>query len=306
MGGQVQVAVHVQVAVGVHAQVGHYFHAGAQVERIAVAAQAGQAAVDQRAVAQCGVDEGAALRVQAVEVGLVDDLVGFAAGGAIAAGGGAVVGDEGVELDRLRTVDGDRAASVDGHVVAAHARRIQGHRALAAVAAGHAQVHARATGDGQGAGARIDLDGGPVGRIDGHAVAVTAQHAGTGIEHRGAAQADPVARGQADAAGLFAAGIHGAVDGELAVVQPDVHLVRHHFVAQHQVAQADAEGARAGDAIAGEAGVEAPEIGDGLPMQVDPTGAVGHLGAAGIVMPAAAAEQRAGQVDGATGGTHPE
>ncbi|KAF1068319.1 MAG: hypothetical protein GAK39_03517 [Variovorax sp.] len=299
---EVDVAVHVQVAVGVDHGVGHDLHAGAQVEALALRAQAREAAVHQRAVAQRGLDEGLALAVQAVEVGLVDDLVGTAVDARVRALRGALVGDEGIDRDRLRALDHDAARGLDGDVVGAAARCVERHRAVVLRGAGHAQVHARAAGDRERAAAGIELDDRAVGRVDRLAVAVAPQHAGAGIEHRRARERHAVARGQPDAAGLLAAGVDAARDREPAAVDREVDLARLKLVADHEVAALELEAAHAEGAALVEARVEALEVGDGLRAQLDVAGRVGHQRAARVVGAAAAGRDGTAQVDRARAG----
>ena len=297
--GKIDVAVHVQVAVGVDRRVADDLHARTQVELVGVGAQAGELAIHQRAVGQRVVDEGDAVVVLAVQVGLVDGLVAAAVHRGLGAGGRIVVGMEGIDGDGFGAGDRNPAAGVDIDVVArgtAQARRIESHRAVAGARAGHAQVHAHAVGQHQSAAARVDLDDGAVGRLDRLPVAVLAQHAGAGIEHGAAGQGDAPVGGQADTAGLLAAGIDPARYRQAAVVDRDVDLAGLELVADDQVALLELEAAAAEDFALRQPFVQAGEIGDALRAHVDVARRERDPGATRIVVPGATAQDAASEV----------
>ncbi|MNX34790.1 hypothetical protein D3C86_650400 [compost metagenome] len=301
---QVDVAVDVQVAVGVDGGigVGHDLQPGAQVEALAVGAQPRKPSGHQRTIAERVAHERLALAVQAVEVSLVDHLVGAAVDRRVLALLRALVGGEGIDRDRPRAVNGNGARRVDGDVVAAAPRGVQGHRAEVPSRAVHTQVHARATGDGERAAARIDLDGGAVRRVDGLAVAVASQHARARVEHRAACKRHTVARGQADVADLLAAGIDAAIDLQVAAVHRDVDLARLEFVAEHQVAALELEAARAEGPALGQPRVQAGEVGDDLRAHVDVARGIGNQRSARVMVATAAGRDAPAQVHHACAG----
>ncbi|MNM36241.1 hypothetical protein D3C81_469490 [compost metagenome] len=272
------------------------------MELLPVRTQAGQLAIHQVGIVQRGIDEGPALAIQTIQIGLVDDLVTLAVGGGLAAQPGTRIGDEGVELDGLGAVDGNGTGGIDGYVVASQPRRIQRHATEAAVAACHAQVHSRTAVQCQHTLARVDLDHRTIGCVDGLAIAVLAQHVGTGVQHGGTTYGDAVGSGQTDAAGLLATGIDGAIDDQLTVVKRHRYVVRLEFITNAQVTFADAEAAAATDATGIEASIEPGKIRDEAPLQIDTPGQERNLGAASIVVPAAAAQQLPEQADGAVFG----
>ncbi|OEZ45585.1 hypothetical protein JANLI_58450 [Janthinobacterium lividum] len=298
--GQVDVAIDVQVAVRRGAEDGH---ARTQVEGILVLAQAGQAAIHQPVVGQGARHERHAVVVLAVQVSLVDDLVGAAVRAGVGAGRSVVIRPETIDRDGAGAVDGQRTGRIDGDVVAGGATEAPGaqlQRAqrcdLISLACGTgAQVHVRAGLQHQAAAAGIDVDHGAVGRLDHLAVAVDPQHAAMGVEQRAAGHSDAVARCQADAAHLLAAGVDRAVDGQVAAIHGDRDFARFQFTVQHQVALLELEAAAAEHAALGQALVQSLEILDMLAAHVEAARRERHVGTARVVVAATAAGDAAQQ-----------
>ena len=231
---------------------------------------------------------------------------------------GRMIARHGEQVDALRTKNRQRLRGVDGdvamgRVVGPQPRRIQrqGAALAAIVLAGAAaqwcvgamaQVDTHVTRQGQLPGTGIQLHGSPVGAVDDLAVAVHAQHAAMCIEHRALGQGQAIAGGQANAADTLAAGIDQAVDTQMAVVQRHLHLVGAHPVADLQVALLELEAPAAMHAAVVQALVERGEgtaqvTGQPLGTQGETRTRVGHLGAPGIVVAGACAQEAALQVD---------
>jgi len=332
---QIQVAPHHQVAVRRPAD---DLDAGTQVQRIGIRGrgQAGQLAVTQGRIRQRRIDESRAVAVLAVEIRLVDHLVGAAAGrqvwhglpiGARHSGvGRVVIALHGVDGDGFRAADGQAAAGRNGNVAkgggvriragtaAAQTRRVQFHRAacgavvFALALARHggravAHVDLRAAGQVQYALARIELYHRPVRAVDDLAIAVDAQDGAMRVEHGVAGQGETVLAGQADAAHALAAGIDHASDGETAIVDGHLHFARLQFIADGQVSLFQLEAARARHAAFRQALVQRRELAvqfaaraQGLRAHVHAALLVGHHGAARVVAAAGAAQDLALQV----------
>ncbi|WZB60700.1 hypothetical protein WJ970_23215 [Achromobacter xylosoxidans] len=107
-----------------------------------------------------------------------------------------------------------------------------------------------------------------------------------------------------DAAHLCAAGVDLAIDAQAAAVGGDDDVPGADFVADRQVPDPGLETAGSGDAGLGEAAIQTAEILDGLPFQLDAAVFEGHIGAAGIVFAAGAAQQLASQRDQASRRAH--
>ncbi|PEQ14917.1 hypothetical protein X973_15730, partial [Piscirickettsia salmonis] len=177
-----------------------------------------------------------------------------------------VIAAERVHRHGLGPQDLRRSRDADGHVVgavagagngaalaaAAQAAGIQVERAelaagqAARVVGAGAQVEARAGVQHQHAVARGQFDDGAVGGVDHLAVAVQAQACAMRVQQ--AVDAQVVARRQADAADLAAAGVDTAIDRQAAAIDADLDHARAHLVAHHQVALLELEAAGAGDA----------------------------------------------------------
>ena len=312
--GQVQVALYHQVTVRGAAD---DLHPWAQMERIGIRAvvEPGELVVEQVRVEQGRVDKRRAQCVLAIQVSLVDLLIRSPAGRRVVDHGRIVVCGHAVERDRACALDCQAATGVDVDVVAAaigidQPWRVQFKAAtrepvvVGRTGGAVTQVDAHAIGEGQAPVAGAEHHHGTVRRVDDLAVAVHPQFAAVGIQHGTAVQAQAVLAGQVDAAHAFTAGIHQASDTQAAVVYRDADVAGLEAVADGQVALLELEAARAEHLPNVEAAIEVGKLlvqrtaaAQALGLDLHAARQIRHQGAARVVVAAAAAQERALQVD---------
>ena len=336
---QVQVARYHDIAARIGHGIAHDLDAGTQMKGIGKAriAQAGQLAGHETGARCCGVDEVITVVVLVLEPGLGDLLVGPPAGSGRADQRRIVVALHAVDRDGASAADVEHAARVDGDVavdrriagivqsrqtVRADARRREFERAARAAvvqprcaAHGHTsavtQVDAHAVSQRQLTGAGTQVDDGAVGCIDDFAVAVHAQLAAMGVQHRAAVQRQAMLASQRDAADPCTAGIHQTRDPQAAVIHRHVDAAGLESVSDAQVALLELEAAGAVDLALVQSFVEGSELvaqgatgAQALGLDLHRTGKIGHQGAAGIVVTAATGQDLACQIDRAGSAVH--
>ena len=275
--GHLRVGVQAGVAVAGQVQVARYaqaltrragqLHARTQMEGVLIGAQSGQTP-HQGLVDDGGVDEGRAVQMDVIHQGLTDDAARR------------LIGAEAVDRQAVGALDRQRAARLNGDVVAAQTRGVQLDPAPVH-AVRRRQIQRRPRRQGQGSGSAGQFYVGAVGRLDRRAIAVDHHSVGAGVQHRRRGQGQVVARRKADRAGACAAGVDAAVDDQIAAVRRDRHLTRLDLVADDQVAGLDDEAAALGDAAFGQALVQLLEVADHVGADVD--GAVAQRGVRRLV-----------------------
>ena len=231
-----------------------------------------------------------------------------------------VIDPEDIDGDRLRTANERRPEHIDGDIVGAVACAVDTTLPVAAAktppievqrTAGNAVVLAEATTHrNAGAGAQVNhdiaskrqhtlarrqIDDGAVGGIDDLAVTVDAQAGAMGIEH--AVDREIAHCGETDRADLVAAGIDGAVDGQIPAIQRDLDIAGLDLVADDQIALLDLESARTEHAAGVEANVQSREVGKRLRAHSEFGRIVRHHRATGVIIARCAAPDRSGESD---------